>query len=135
MTLTMDEIAAMPSIELQATLACSGNRRKEQNMMAKSVGFHWGPGAVSTSVWRGVRLADVLHRCEVMSTSAEGESPARFVCFEGADQLPFDCYGTCTPVERALDEYFDVIVAYEMNGDRLSPDHGYPLRLVCAGCK
>ncbi|KAF9153962.1 hypothetical protein BG015_002221 [Linnemannia schmuckeri] len=132
MTLTMDEIAALPSIELPVTLACSGNRRKEQNMIAKTVGFDWGPGAVSTSVWRGVRLADVLRKCGIKS-SPDGP-PARFVCFEGADRLPSDYYGTCTPLKRALDEYFDVLLAYEMNGERLTPDHGYPLRVIVPGC-
>ncbi|KAG0198985.1 hypothetical protein BGX33_011949 [Mortierella sp. NVP41] len=97
-------------------------------MVAKTVGFHWGPGAVSTSVWRGVRLADVLRKCGIKSSS-DG-SPARFVCFEGADRLPSDYYGTCTPLKRALDEYFDVLLAYEMNGERLTPDHGYPLRVA-----
>ncbi|KAG0276902.1 hypothetical protein BGZ96_003094 [Linnemannia gamsii] len=114
MTLAMDEIAALPSIKLPVTLACSGNRRKEQNMIARSMGFHWGPGAVSTSIWRGVRLAEVLHKC--------------------ADQLPIGYYGTCIPIQRAIDEYFDVLLAYEMNGERLTPDHGYPLRLIVSGC-
>jgi DMSO/TMAO reductase YedYZ molybdopterin-dependent catalytic subunit len=31
------------------------------------------------------------------------------------------------PVRKALD---DVLVAYEMNGEPLSPDHGFPARLV-----
>ncbi|KAG0254842.1 hypothetical protein BG011_005507 [Mortierella polycephala] len=132
MTLTMDEIAALPSIKIPVTLACSGNRRKEQNMVAKSLGFHWGPGAVSTSVWRGVRLADVLRKCGIKSSS-DG-SPARSVCFEGADRLPSDYYGTSIPIKRALDEYFDVLLAYEMNGGPLTPDHGYPLRLIVPGC-
>ncbi|KAK5815604.1 nitrate reductase [Linnemannia elongata] len=155
MTLSMDEIAALPSVKLPVTLACSGNRRKEQNMIAKSVGFHWGPGAVSTSIWHGVRLAEVLRKCRInwpssasttspspmtpsssSSSSEDGSPPSepRFVCFEGADQLPFGYYGTCIPIQRAMDEYFDVLLAYEMNGERLAPDHGYPLRLIVPGC-
>ena len=144
MILRMDEVAALPSVKVPVTLACSGNRRKEQNMIAKSMGFHWGPGAVSTSVWRGVRLAEVLRKCGIKwpslgsstsssSSSSEDVSPTpvpRFVCFEGADRLPFGYYGTCIPIQRAMDEYFDVLLAYEMNGERLTPDHGYPLRLV-----
>lgn len=130
MILTMDEIAALPSIKLPVTLACSGNHRKEQNMVTKSVGFHWGPGAVSTSVWCGVWLADMLCRCRIKLLSSEGGSPACFVCFKGADQLPFDYYGTCIPIKHTMDKYFDVLLAYEMNGERLTPDHGFPLWLV-----
>ncbi|KAF9160883.1 hypothetical protein BGX21_001253 [Mortierella sp. AD011] len=141
MTLTMDEIAALPSIKLPVTLACSGNRRKEQNMISKSMGFHWGSGAVSTSMWRGVRLGEVLRKCGIKwppssSPSTDEPSPSipRFVCFEGADRLPFGHYCTCIPIQRAMDEYFDVILAYEMNGERLTPDHGYPVRLIVPGC-
>ena len=58
--LTMDEIIALPSITLPITLVCAGNRRKEENMLKKSIGFNWGPCAVSTSYWTGVKLRDLL---------------------------------------------------------------------------
>ncbi len=29
-------------------------------MIKKSIGFNWGPCAVSTSYWTGVRLSDLL---------------------------------------------------------------------------
>eukprot|EP00983_Pelagomonas_calceolata_P061901 1147022-Pelagomonas_calceolata.AAC.5 len=38
----------------------SGVLRKEENMLKKTIGFNWGPGAVSTSYWTGVRLCDML---------------------------------------------------------------------------
>jgi DMSO/TMAO reductase YedYZ molybdopterin-dependent catalytic subunit len=37
-------------------------RRKEENMLKKSIGFNWGPCAVSTSYWTGVPLRDLLIR-------------------------------------------------------------------------
>ena len=37
------------------------------------------------------------------------------------------------PVEKALNPYGDVVLAYEMNGSALPRDHGYPLRLVVLG--
>ena len=34
---------------------------------------------------------------------------------------------------QALSEYGDVLLAYEMNGTDLPPDHGAPLRVVVPG--
>ena len=54
-------------------------------MVRKSVGFNWGPAAVSTSYWTGVRLCDLLAHCGVHKTSAG----ARYVCFRGVQkELP-----------------------------------------------
>lgn len=67
---------------LQVTLVCAGNRRKEQNMLKKGKGFNWGPCAVSTSYWTGVRLGDLLRKAGVK----EG---AGYVCFRGPQkELP-----------------------------------------------
>src|SRR5690606_41426122 len=46
---------------------------------------------------------------------------------------PFERYGRVRrplPVWKAMD---DVLVAYEMNGEPLPPDHGFPARLVVPG--
>ncbi len=32
-----------------------------------------------------------------------------------------------------MDETADVLLAYKMNGKDLSPDHGYPIRLIVPG--
>ncbi|CAN6299375.1 unnamed protein product [Urochloa humidicola] len=127
--LTMDDLAtAFPAAELPVTLVCSSNRRKEQNMARQTLGFNWGPGAVSTSLWRGARLRDVVRR------RCGGALPgATHVCFEGADDLPGGggCqYGTSITLERAM----DVILAYMQNGELLLPDHGFPVRVIVPGC-
>lgn len=118
--------------ELPVTLVCAGNRRKEQNMVKKTIGFNWGAGGISTSVWRGARLYDVLRRCGIMSK----KKGARYVCFEGAEDLPGGggCkYGTSVSVDTAMDESRDLMLAYSQNGEYLQPDHGFPVRMIIPG--
>ena len=67
-------------ITVPVTLVCAGNRRKEQNAVKKSKGFSWGPAGVSTSLFTGVTMSDVISR-------ARPRKKARFVCMEGADAL------------------------------------------------
>jgi nitrate reductase (NAD(P)H) len=62
------------------TLVCAGNRRKEQNMVRKSKGFSWGPAGVSTALFTGVVMADVIKRAMPLRK-------AKYVCMEGADKL------------------------------------------------
>ncbi|OAY85245.1 Nitrate reductase (NADH) [Ananas comosus] len=135
--LTMDQLVRdFPPVEIPVTLVCAGNRRKEHNMARQTVGFSWGPGAVSTSVWRGARLRDVLRRCGI---AARG-SGARHVRLEGAEDLPGgggggkgSKYGTSLRREVAMDVSRDVLLAYMQNGELLSPDHGFPVRVVIPG--
>ncbi len=53
-----------PTYTLPITLVCAGNRRKEQNMVAKGLGFNWGAAGVSTGLFTGVYLADILEYCK-----------------------------------------------------------------------
>lgn len=78
MSFTMDDMLRFPAHELPVTLVCAGNRRKEENMVKQSIGFSWGPSAVSTSIWKGVHLCDVLRHCGVLSQ----KKGALYVCFE-----------------------------------------------------
>ncbi|CAL9171474.1 unnamed protein product [Musa hybrid cultivar] len=131
--LTMDELVRdFPPVEIPVTLVCAGNRRKEQIMVHQTIGFNWGPAAVSTTVWRGVRLRDVLRRCGVMGR----KDGALFVCFEGAEDLPGgggSKYGTSLRREVAMDPSRDVMLAYMQNGELLTPDHGFPVRVIIPG--
>jgi nitrate reductase (NAD(P)H) len=142
--LTMDDIAAMEPRELPVTLVCAGNRRKEQNMIRQTIGFNWGPSGVSTNVWKGVLLRDILLKAGVSTENMAN----KHVEFIGIEDLPNKVgpgpfkedqwgklvkYGTSIPLGRAMSPVFDVLIAYEANGEVLQPDHGFPVRLIIPG--
>lgn len=108
------------------TLVCAGNRRKEQNMVRKTKGFSWGAAGLSTALWTGVPIGDLL-------AAACPKRGARYVCFEGADKLPNGYYGTSIKLNWCMDPNRGVMVAHRMNGNILHPDHGKPVRIVIPG--
>ncbi|KAN0061888.1 Cytosolic Fe-S cluster assembly factor nar1 [Thecaphora frezii] len=140
--LSIDDLKQkFPTVTLPITLVCAGNRRKEQNMVAKGLGFNWGAAGVSTGLFTGVYLADILEYCRpkrpLYSSYPSYDTPvpgrARHVIFEGADQLPKGKYGTSQRLNWAMDRSKGMLIAWGLNGEDLSPDHGYPLRLVVPG--
>ncbi|CAI7620112.1 unnamed protein product [Penicillium viridicatum] len=108
------------------TLVCAGNRRKEQNTVRKSKGFSWGPAGLSTALFTGPMMADILR-------SAKPLRRAKYVCMEGADKLPNGFYGTSVKLNWAMDPNRGIMLAHKMNGENLRPDHGRPLRAVVPG--
>ncbi|MBM3926675.1 MAG: sulfite oxidase [SAR202 cluster bacterium] len=130
LSLSLDDLTAMPSTDLVVTLECAGNSRSFITPPAEGLAFKHG--AISTAQWRGVSLASVLNNAGLKDGIKE-------VVFHGADhgeeeehgrKLDID-YGRSLPLEIALDP--NIILAYEMNGQPLTPGHGFPLRLVVPG--
>jgi len=134
LALLMDDLTdQFESVNIPVLLACDGNRRKELNMIRRSKGFNFGPGAVSCAYWKGVLLRDVLLKADIMQLLDDYPSASLWVHFEGADELSEGRYSTCIPLEYAMDPNNDVLLAYEMNNSPLPADHGYPLRLIIPG--
>lgn len=131
---TMNQLVnEFPSKEFPVTLVCAGNRRKEQNMIKKTIGFNWGAAGISTSVWKGIPLRHILKHCGIYSRKKGGLN----VCFEGHEILPGgggSKYGTSVSREFAMDPARDIILAYMQNGQKLTPDHGFPIRMIIPGC-
>lgn len=126
-TLTVrDLIGKYEQATYPVTLVCAGNRRKEQNMVRKSKGFSWGPAGLSTALWTGVPISDLL-------SQAKPIRGARYVCFEGADKLPNGYYGTSIKLNWCMSPDRGVMVAHKMNGCTLHKDHGKPVRIIIPG--
>src|SRR3954470_16339198 len=75
-TLTIDDLRALPAVERAVTLECAGNGRLA--MRPLPAGESWGDYAVSTARWKGALLHQVLAKAR---TSASGVE----VRFSGAD--------------------------------------------------
>lgn len=116
--LTVREIRAMPKMVVASVHQCAGSPLAPEKPTQR----------VSNVTWGGVRLDHILRLVEV-------DPKAAFVWSTGADSGEFggvECgqYLKDIPRPRAGN---DVLLAYEMNGEPLLPEHGYPLRLVVPG--
>ncbi|HYW87549.1 MAG TPA: molybdopterin-dependent oxidoreductase [Chloroflexota bacterium] len=107
-------LRALPSVEVNKTLECISNFTAQCNLAA------FGCDLISTARWRGVRLRDVLDL-------AGGLKP-------GVVSLAFvsvDEFSAGLPPEIAMDK--EALIVYEMNGEPLPREHGYPARLLVPG--
>jgi DMSO/TMAO reductase YedYZ molybdopterin-dependent catalytic subunit len=117
--LDYDALTALRATEVTAVLECFGNP-VEPEVPTRRVG---------NVVWRGVPLGHLLEHAGV-------RPEARVVCPEGLDSGTFagvhsDRYVKDLPLARALEP--DVVVAWAMNGEPLTQEHGFPARLFVPG--
>ncbi len=124
LTLTMDDLKKLPRVEFASVLECAGNGRSfYQPRMA---GTQWAFGSVGNARWAGVRFRDVLAKIGLKDS-------AQHILMDGADtpmgKMPD--FQRTIPVKKALDP--DTLLAFEMNGQPLTVEHGFPLRLIAPG--
>ena len=128
-TISYEEMRAMSAKTRIVTMECAGNSRV---FLSPPVdGVQWQLGAIGTAEWTGVPLSALLHRAGLDEQASE-------IIFEGADKgLPKEepappgeiIYARSIPLSKAS----DVLIVYAMNGEDLSPEHGYPLRALVPG--
>jgi len=103
-TVSYQELLALPSRRLELTLTCISNEV--------------GGTLISNGIWLGVPVRDLLAR-------APGPAGARFLLIESADG-----YTESLPL-AALSP--DALLATHLNGEPLTPVHGFPARLIFPG--
>ncbi|CAG7719034.1 unnamed protein product, partial [Allacma fusca] len=131
--LTLEDIKSLPKFEISSVIQCAGNRRSDMDKFKPVSGLQWTGGAIGNAKWGGARLVDVLSLAEFCIEKYEDPSKL-YLQFEGLDSDPSgESYGGSIPLSYLLDGNFQAIVAYEMNGETLPRDHGYPLRIILPG--
>jgi len=124
MALSLSDLERFPQRTLSATLECAGNGRA--SMDPTPPGTPWRFGACGTARFTGVPLAGVLQK-------AGPRRGAREALLVGADRGEVEpgqseVFARSLPMAVALNG--DALLAWEMNGEPLTRDHGAPLRLV-----
>ena len=138
-SLSMDQMKnTFEPIILPVTVVCDGNRRKELNLAKigeggasrHTNGFDWGCCALSTAVFKGVLLRNVI-----LTYFQEHIATGNYhhVRFESVDILTKGVYGTSLPLNDVLKDDSDFMIAYGMNGERLPKEHGFPVRTILPG--
>lgn len=124
LTLSLGDLRARERVTMPITFECAGNGRAL--LEPRPLSQPWLTEAVGTAEWGGTPLAPLL--------ADAGPSPrAVEVLFTGLDRGVEG--GEEQLYERALplSEAERGLLAYEMNGGPLPPQHGFPLRLVVPG--
>ena len=121
LSLSLEDLKTkFPRATVTTTMQCAGNRRAGLNRVKPAQGLAWDCGAIGTAVWTGVWLRDVLAEVGVDAAAAK-RGGLKHVQF-----LPLDPpYDASIPMRQALDEDGDVLLAFEMNGEELTREHGY----------
>jgi len=124
--LSLDDLRARPTVRRVVTMECAGNGRAR--IEPRVVSQPWLAEAVGTGEWGGVELAPLLAEAGVRDGAVD-------VVFTGLDRGIdggiAQAYERSLPAADALTG--DAVLAYELNGAPVPPQHGAPLRLVVPG--
>jgi DMSO/TMAO reductase YedYZ molybdopterin-dependent catalytic subunit len=124
LTLSLEDLKKLPRVEMAGVLECAGNGRTFYQPHV--AGTQWAFGSVGNGRWAGARLRDVFQKAGIKDS-------AKVVLCDGADvplgKMPD--FQRTIPVAKALDP--DTLLAYEMNGQALPVEHGFPLRVIVPG--
>jgi DMSO/TMAO reductase YedYZ molybdopterin-dependent catalytic subunit len=144
-TFTVDDLKALPRHEVDFTLECSGNT---------GTGLDFFIGGIGNARWAGARLAPLLEHAGPLDEASEvifwGVDSGTVTIRDNSGIVSAGQTGLGTPdgeggIDLTITEQFarsmslrdalarDNLLCYEMNGDPLPPEHGFPLRLIAPG--
>ena len=126
LTLSLEDLKERPAVELAVTMECAGNGRA--HVEPHVVSQPWLLEAVGTARWRGTPLAPLLEDAGVSDGAVDVLFTGLDRGVEGGEE---QAYARSLPVADALAG--DALLAYEINGAPLPPQHGFPLRLLVPG--
>ena len=126
LSLSLDQLKERPKVGLVCTLECAGNGRAR--VSPRPLSQPWLEEAVGNAEWTGTPLAPLLEEGGIGDGAVE-------VLFTGLDrgiqgELEH-AYERSLPLAEALRP--ELLLAYEINGQPLPPQHGFPLRLIVPG--
>jgi len=122
----LDELRERPSVTFACTLECAGNGRAR--LAPRPLSQPWLDEAVGTAEWTGTPLRPLLEEAKLGEGAVEVLFTGLDRGIQGGSEHAFERSLT---VEEALRP--EVILAYEINGRPLPPQHGFPLRLIVPG--
>jgi DMSO/TMAO reductase YedYZ molybdopterin-dependent catalytic subunit len=124
LSLSLGDLRARERVALPVTFECAGNGRAL--LAPRPLSQPWLTEAVGTAEWAGTPLRPLLDEAGVRPEAVEA-------LFTGLDRGVEG--GVPQAYERALAlaDTGNALLAYEMNGSPLPPQHGFPLRLVVPG--
>ncbi len=124
--LTLADLLERPARTLRVTMECAGNGRAR--LEPRPLSQPWLNEAVGTATWTGTPLAPILEEAGIAEGAVE-------IVFTGADRGVQggieQAYGRSLSVADAMRD--EVLIATEMNGRPLEPQHGFPARLLVPG--
>jgi DMSO/TMAO reductase YedYZ molybdopterin-dependent catalytic subunit len=151
-SLTLEDLRECDLHEVEFTLECSGNTAVISN--TRGVEEEFFIGGIGNARWGGARLAPLLQQAGILDEGIE-------VVFWGVDRgtqtirdntgiFSGGQTGTVQPnaaggLDLTITEQFarsmsvrdalssDNLICYQMNGEPLPPEHGFPARLIAPG--
>ena len=126
LNLTLEGIKKRPAKTIAVTMECAGNGRAL--FAPRRISQPWLVEAIGTGEWTGTPLRGILEEAGLRPDASE-------IVFTGLDRGveggELQYYQRSLSVSEGVRE--EVLLAYEMNGEPLQPQHGYPLRLLVPG--